>query len=348
MCANKWVRVSGGVMSQPKICLGIALFALALFIDGCGPSSARESTVTPQPGMVLTSAAQTAEARLTELAQPTSTPQPTPTYTFLPPPTQIPTPTISPPLTLTLVSTPMPTIVGTALTGGADQAQFWADISVPDGSDFSPGQSFTKTWRLKNVGQTTWTEEYALVFIGGAQMGGTPAVPLATRVPPGQTVDVSVNLVAPQETGTYRGYWEMRNAAGELFQQAVYVEIDVIGGTPQAVSTAPSASGGRVTNVALEIDNPSPEECPYTFLLTATFTLNAPATVTYQLEAGSDTPGFEFTLPSPQTSAYAAGTHVVTFDLNITSSVSGWAQFHIQSPNDLLSNRVNFSLRCKP
>jgi len=335
-------------MPKQRICLGIGLLVLALFLEGCGPSSARESTVTPQPGAVLTSAAQTAEARLTELAQPTSTPQPTPTYTFLPPPTQVATLTISPPLTLTLVSTPMPTIVGTMLAGGADQAQFWADISVPDGSDFSPGQSFTKTWRLKNIGQTTWTEEYALAFLGGAQMGGPPAVPLATRVPPGQTVDISVNLVAPQETGTYRGYWEMRNAAGELFQQAVYVEIDVVGGTPPAVVTAPPASGGRVTNLNLEIDNPSPEECPYTFLLTATFTLNAPATVTYQLEAGSNTPGFEFTLPPPQTIAYSAGTQVVTFNLSITSSVSAWAQFHIKSPNDLVSNRVNFSLMCKP
>ncbi len=328
----------------------LAFIALlfAWFVGGCQPSASREATATPPPGVVLTSAAQTAEARLTELALPTSTLQPTPTDTFLPPPTQMPTLTLSPPLTTTLVATTTPTLMSTAPTGGVDQAQFWADISVPDGADFAPGQSFTKTWRIKNVGQTTWTEQYALAFIGGAQMGGPPAVPLATQVPPGQTVDISVNLMAPLEKGTYRGYWEMRNAAGELFQQAVYVEINVVGGTPQAVSTAPPASGGRVTNLSLEIDNPSPEECPYSFLLTATFTLNAPATVTYQLEAGSDTPGFEFTLPSPQTIAYPAGTHVVTFNLNISSSVSAWAQFHIKSPNDLLSNRVNFSLTCTP
>lgn len=33
-----------------------------------------------------------------------------------------------------------------------DQMSFVADVTVPDYSIMTPGQSFTKTWRVKNVG----------------------------------------------------------------------------------------------------------------------------------------------------------------------------------------------------
>ena len=35
----------------------------------------------------------------------------------------------------------------------ADWAGFIADVTVPDGTAFSPGATFTKTWRLKNIGK---------------------------------------------------------------------------------------------------------------------------------------------------------------------------------------------------
>ena len=38
-----------------------------------------------------------------------------------------------------------------------DQAQFVSDLTVPDGSSFAPGATFTKTWRLKTIGTCTWT-----------------------------------------------------------------------------------------------------------------------------------------------------------------------------------------------
>src|SRR5512135_3467629 len=48
-----------------------------------------------------------------------------------------------------------------------DRAQFIADVTVPDGTRFSPGAAFTKTWRLKNVGTCTWSTSYTLVFSSG-------------------------------------------------------------------------------------------------------------------------------------------------------------------------------------
>ncbi len=98
-----------------------------------------------------------------------------------------------------------------------DRAQFVADVTVPDGTAFAPGASFTKTWRLKNIGTCTWTTSYALVFDSGEKMGGPDLLNLPQSVAPGQTIDVSVNLTAPGTAGSYRGYWKLQNADGVPF-----------------------------------------------------------------------------------------------------------------------------------
>src|SRR5215207_5902999 len=78
-----------------------------------------------------------------------------------------------------------------------DHAQFVSDVTAPDGSSFAPGAGFTKTWRFLNIGTCAWTTSYNLVWVGGDPMGAPPSVTLPMDVPPGQTVDMSVNLTAP-------------------------------------------------------------------------------------------------------------------------------------------------------
>jgi hypothetical protein len=98
-----------------------------------------------------------------------------------------------------------------------DWAQYVADVTVPDGTNFEAGTSFTKTWRLKNIGSCTWTTGYSLVFSSGEKMGGPDSVPLPSNVAPGQTVEISVNLTAPSAAGAYRGFWMLKNASGAVF-----------------------------------------------------------------------------------------------------------------------------------
>jgi hypothetical protein len=48
-------------------------------------------------------------------------------------------------------------------------------------------------------------------------------------------VDVSVDLVAPEETGTYQGFWKLRNVKGDgfgvgEFNKAFWVQINVVEG----------------------------------------------------------------------------------------------------------------------
>jgi len=122
-----------------------------------------------------------------------------------------------------------------------DAAEFVADVTVQDNEVLPPGFVFTKTWRLANNGTCTWTSDYDLVFAGGDRMGGPQAQPLPRPVPPNQAINLSVQMVAPQINGTYRGDWQLRNADGELFgipnEVTFWVQIVVSAAIPEEGST---------------------------------------------------------------------------------------------------------------
>ena len=143
--------------------------------------------------------------------------------------------------TATLVPTATPTPAPTEVPGVCDLAGFVMDISIPDGAEMAPNENFVKTWRLQNVGTCTWTTEYELIFDSGDAMGGPASQLLTSAVVPGGTVDISVNLAAPNSAGNYKGNWKLRNAGGVVFALAggvpVYVEINVVEPEPTATPT---------------------------------------------------------------------------------------------------------------
>ena len=145
-----------------------------------------------------------------------------------------PTATSVPPTVTAIPVTNTPVPTNTSLPTAVsycDWVAFVKDVTIPDGTRFLAGETFTKTWRLQNRGTCTWTADYMLVFSSGDSMGSTTAVRLPGNVSPGQTVDVSVTLTAPSRRGQYVGYWMLRNPAGTLFgygdqaNRAFYVEI---------------------------------------------------------------------------------------------------------------------------
>jgi hypothetical protein len=91
------------------------------------------------------------------------------------------------------------------------------DITVPDDSHFQPGAYFAKTWRLVNAGTCPWAEDYAVVWFSGDDLGVNHEQLLGALVQPGKSVDVTVDMTAPQDAGTYQSNWKMRSAEGSLF-----------------------------------------------------------------------------------------------------------------------------------
>ena len=187
----------------------------------------------------------------------------------------------------------------------------------------------------------------------GAQMSAPPALPLPETVEQGQTVDLALALTAPQETGIQRGYFMLRNPAGDLFgigpqnNLAFYVEINVTGGNGSPSATPFTTGGDVVSALSLSV-SPSTFSgaCPFSFVFTAQVTMASPARITIQLEAGSDDPGYQFTLPPAQTYDLAAGASTYTYFLDLSGQVSGWARVHITAPEDVVSNTANFTLDC--
>ncbi len=55
------------------------------------------------------------------------------------------------------------------------------------------------------------------MFVGGDQIGAPVSVAMPINVAPGQTVDVSVNMVAPGVAGHYEGMWQIQSGDGKLF-----------------------------------------------------------------------------------------------------------------------------------
>ena len=120
--------------------------------------------------------------------------------------------TMTPVFTLAVASfTPTQRICDRA---GAGQP---VDITMPDDSLVQAGQAFTKTWRLVNLGSCSWTAQYAVQYFSGTAMGSSIAQPFSAVILPDQTVDISLDLLAPQEAGTFQSNFKLRSPAGALF-----------------------------------------------------------------------------------------------------------------------------------
>lgn len=164
------------------------------------------------------------------------------------PPTKIPpTPTVSsvkeasptltsiPVLTDTPVATdtPVPDISG---PGGCTlNAAYVADVTVPDDTEFAPGEAFTKVWRMRNSGTCDWEAGTQLISVSGEAMGGLAAVDVPPLAPDSST-DISVDMIAPPEPGTYRSNWQLRAPDGTRFGSVIYTQVIV----PELVTKTPT------------------------------------------------------------------------------------------------------------
>ena len=123
-----------------------------------------------------------------------------------------------------------------------DDAIYAGDISVPDGTAFKPGQRFTKTWRIKNIGTNTWGTGYTWHFEAGHQLSSILSVGVPPTAP-GGIATVAVTMSAPAAKGDYISFWQMVNPQGQLFGHQAWVRIVVSGAaSPSATTTTPSGT----------------------------------------------------------------------------------------------------------
>lgn len=203
----------------------IALTTLAL--SACGGGGAAE---TPTPLATDTQAptvavATTAAPAITE----TSTPDGT-AVTF--------TPTVG-------------TVGPTNPPDCTNSAAFVADITIPDNTAVAPGTNFTKTWRIANNGTCVWGPEYKLTYYSEERMNALD-VPLGITSP-GQNLDISITLTAPNSIGKRQSNFVIKNPAGLIMKIGddsrlwVVINVTADGSAPTVTSAATSTLASAAT-----------------------------------------------------------------------------------------------------
>jgi serine/threonine protein kinase len=102
---------------------------------------------------------------------------------------------------------------------------FVADVSYPSGAVVAPGEVFEKEWRIENNGCQDWPGGTQMVFSHGDRMNAPDFAAIPATVVGGRA-NVSVVLTAPEEPGTYVGYFECVSPAGTSFCE-VFVQVVV-------------------------------------------------------------------------------------------------------------------------
>lgn len=217
-----------------------------LTLTACGAGDA-EATPTLSADQLQTQAVETFSAGLTQTAiaaPPTQTPFPTLTAspTFAP----FATPTAGTPLAL-------PTNAGgTSSQTACYGLTFVSDVTIPDNTQMTPGQTFTKTWKVLNSGTCAWDTGFKFAFTTGNALGGATYT-LPSAVASNAPYEIPIPMTAPTTPGTYESRWRMQTAGGQFFGNEVYVII-IVGGA--GITSTPPTSTPITPSPTIESTSP--------------------------------------------------------------------------------------------
>lgn len=177
------------------------------------------------------------------------------------PPTILPTVIVVPPAeTATLAATTTPEC--------ELDSEFVADVTIPDGTPIARGETFVKTWRLRNNGTCAWEDGSELIQTGGDQLVASGPVALPS-LPPGGEAEISVSLLllpdAPLDSEQVAAF-KMRGPDGEFFGGTPYVIVVVAGEEPPTptpivgLTTGASVGGVVWSDDCRMLDESTPSE----------------------------------------------------------------------------------------
>jgi hypothetical protein len=260
-------RIMSGCHSffQNKTGLVVIVILLTLLVSACGnvPATQPSGSVLSQVEAAVTA---TLSAQATASAQANSSA--TPTAPLLP--TATPTPSALP-TTIPATATPQTLYSTYDYTNyGCEDSQFIKDVTIPDDTILTPGETFVKTWKFENTGSCAWGSDFSIVFVHGDDLDGSDTG-IGQTVKSNKKAEISVELTAPDEEGTYTGYWRLADEYGNLFGETVYVEIVVKDVTAPGQTTLISPTGtitaitptytwyevSGATNYLLQVNGPS-------------------------------------------------------------------------------------------
>ena len=132
--------------------------------------------------------------------------------------------------------------------GDVLKAAYVADVTVPDNTRFEKAEAFTKTWKLRNSGTTDWPEGTVLVHYDGPALTEITEVSVGA-VAAGAEVEISVDMTAPDEDGTFKSWWKLNTGEQDITGGSIYLLIAV--GEEAVAPVTPNAPVVGSTNFEL-------------------------------------------------------------------------------------------------
>ena len=242
----------------------------------------------------------------------------------------------------------LPTATPGASTGGGQFECAHASLvneTVVDGTIFKPGEQFTKTWEITNTSNCVWDTNYKIVFWDGNILGGGYVYNLPQAVGPGQTVPISLVLIAPETDGTYRSEWKLQtpdqiNFGVGYLNSAFYAEI--------AVSSAEKPEY-QITSAELVIDREPDFGCApanIDYWAIVTLTSNGPIKIKYRILHSDGGHGSIQTLEFKKAEKIILNDHRWRVGRANSQNDNRWMQFAILEPYYQEFAQVGFEFRC--
>jgi hypothetical protein len=136
-------------------------------------------------------------------------------------------------------ATATPTELGQAAGPCTNDVEYIADLSVPDGTQFLPGDPVLKQWSVRNAGTCDWDSGYRLVLVSGNALGARSELALFPARA-GLEAVIEVPMIAPAEPGSYTGRWQARDPAGNVFGDRIFITIQVVAPATPTETTTPT------------------------------------------------------------------------------------------------------------
>lgn len=195
------------------------IFAIALLL-ACAPLATPIAPPTFDLLSINTNIAQTAGAAATQTFVLLPTLTITPTFTVAP--TEIPSST--PTFIFILPTSTVPSSTPTLDQSSDPYACRILSQSPVDEAGFVPGIAFQARWQVRNIGTQTWgvnTADYR--YTGGTKLHKTSVYDMSKSVPPGEEVDIFVEMWAPMDPGTYTTTWKIKVGKTEFCSMKVKI-----------------------------------------------------------------------------------------------------------------------------
>lgn len=123
-------------------------------------------------------------------------------------------------------STPERVDFPTATPACSNNLSYITDLTIPDGTVVTAGETIDKRWQVKNSGTCNWDQSYHFRLTAGSELGASNEQALFPARS-GTEFPLRILFTAPQEPGTYRSAWQAIDPEGQSFGDPVFIEVNV-------------------------------------------------------------------------------------------------------------------------